>query len=85
MDDHALGFSGEEDDHEDDDSEFVYYPFARNIRVKDPPPKFNGNSTKFIEWSKNFLRCSIRWGFNRAHSSQTELDVSHHLEGTEIT
>lgn len=60
---HLLDFSGEEDDGTDGDDDgegnngVVFYPRLEKTRVKDPPPRFKGDPTKFIQWSEEFVVC----------------------------
>lgn len=48
--------------------------------MKDPLPKFSGDTCKSIEWSKKFLRFSVRWRFSKALCFAVEVRVSDHTK-----
>lgn len=60
----TLVFSGGkfESDVDGEEEEFVFHPRVKKIPVKTAPPKFNGDSTKFIALSEEFMRFAARWG-----------------------
>lgn len=76
VDANVVGFPGDDASEDDSDSDLeVGYPLGKRFWVKDPPPKFSGHSDEFIEWSEDFVRYAINWGFNPALFSEVDLDV----------
>lgn len=77
----TLVFSGEDQSDDDgNEDDVVFHPCVNQVHVRTPPPKFKGDSTKFIARSEEFMRCAVRWGFNKTLTATPELDVSDHTK-----